>query len=100
MPSCKGHGNVAGHGNAQHAHGPLQLQCRRRKTSGCSGGGSSANPTKYKTGSSNSTAQHDPGGCVIARAFLAANPSIYAPLNQPIARCWSEQEMIQPHPFV
>ena len=44
--------------------------------------------------------EHYPRGCVVARVFLTANPSVYSREHQSITHCWREQEMIQPHPLV
>jgi hypothetical protein len=34
------------------------------------------------------------------RSGLIANPSVYTPVREPIAYCWREKEVVQPHPFV
>jgi len=47
-----------------------------------------------------STIEYDPGGSVVARVLLTANPSVYTPVHESIAYCGREKEMIQPHPFV
>ena len=47
-----------------------------------------------------STVEHYPSGSVVARVFLSANPSVYTPLYESVARCWREKEMIQPHSLV
>jgi hypothetical protein len=41
-----------------------------------------------------------PHGSVIARVFLTAYPSVDTPVHELIVRCWREEEMIQPHPFI
>jgi hypothetical protein len=37
---------------------------------------------------------------VVARVFLSANPSVYAPIDQPLAHGGREKKMIQAHPLV
>ena len=37
---------------------------------------------------------------MVARISLATNASVYASVDQSIARWWGEKEMIEPHPFV
>jgi len=43
---------------------------------------------------------HYPRRSVVARVFLSANPSVYAPVDQPLAHGGREKEMIQAHPLV
>ena len=47
-----------------------------------------------------STVEDYPGGSVVARVFLSANPSVYTTVDKTIADFWREKEMIQPHPLV
>jgi len=47
-----------------------------------------------------STIENDPSGSVIARVFLAANPSVYTTVHELIAQRRIEKEVIQPHPLV
>ena len=47
-----------------------------------------------------SIVKHYPGGSVVARVVLTANPSVYTPAHESIAHRWREKEMIQPHPLV
>jgi len=47
-----------------------------------------------------SPTEHDPRGSVVARVFFSANPSVYAPVDQPLAHGGREKEMIQAHPLV
>ena len=47
-----------------------------------------------------STIEHYPGGSVVARILLTANPSVYTPEYELIANCWREKEMVQPHPLI
>jgi len=44
--------------------------------------------------------EHYPSGSVIARVFLAANPSVHTTLHESIAHCPREKEMIQSHTLV
>lgn len=44
--------------------------------------------------------EHYPRGSVVARVLLSANPSVYAPVDQPLAHAGREQEMIQAHSLV
>src|SRR5690348_10551168 len=38
------------------------------------------------------TIEHYPGGSVVARVFLTANPSVYTPVHESVAHCWREKE--------
>jgi hypothetical protein len=44
--------------------------------------------------------EHYPRGSVVARVFLSTNPSVYAPMDQPLGHGGREKEMIQAHPLV
>src|SRR5579883_2755104 len=47
-----------------------------------------------------SPSEHYPRWRVIARVFFSANPSVYAPVDEPLAHSGREKEMIQAHPLV
>ncbi len=47
-----------------------------------------------------STIEDDPGGSVVTRIFLAANPAVYASVHEMVADSRREKEMIQPHTLV
>jgi hypothetical protein len=57
-------------------------------------------PDSCPTSHGKSTIEHYPSGSVVARVFLTANPSVYTPVDEPIAHCGREKKMIQPHPLV
>src|SRR5579883_3046952 len=44
--------------------------------------------------------EHYPCWSVVARVCFSANPSVYAPVDEPLARSGREKEMIQAHPLV
>jgi len=44
--------------------------------------------------------EHYPRGSVVARVFLSPDSAVYTPVDQPLAHCGREKEMIQAHPLV